>query len=70
MEAKTVAQVKYISFLTRSDKRKDRVEIAAENLHLAALEAEEYSKKMGQEMMVTGWVKLQFWCECVRVLLN
>lgn len=60
MEAKTVAQVKYISFLTRSDKRKDRVEIAAENLHLAALEAEEYSKKMGQEMMVTGWVKLQF----------
>lgn len=60
MEAKTVAQVKYISFLTRSDKRKDRVEIAAENLHLAALEAEEYSKKTGQEMMVTGWVKLQF----------
>jgi BRCA1/BRCA2-containing complex subunit 3 len=51
-----VAQVKYISFLTRSDKRKDRVEIAVESLHLAALEAEEYSKKTGKEMMVVGWV--------------
>ncbi|GAN09069.1 lys-63-specific deubiquitinase BRCC36-like isoform 1 [Mucor ambiguus] len=37
---KSVAHVKYISFLTRSDKRKDRVEIAPESLHLAALEAE------------------------------
>ncbi|KAL9540745.1 hypothetical protein MBANPS3_009512 [Mucor bainieri] len=39
-KTKSVAHVKYISFLTRSDKRKDRVEIAPESLHLAALEAE------------------------------
>lgn len=51
-----MAQVKYISFLTRSDKRKDRVEIAPESLHLAVLEAEEYGKKAGTPMMVIGWV--------------
>ncbi|KAL0140786.1 lys-63-specific deubiquitinase BRCC36-like protein [Mucor lusitanicus] len=39
-KTKSIAHVKYISFLTRSDKRKDRVEIAPESLHLAALEAE------------------------------
>ncbi|CAO0789518.1 unnamed protein product [Mucor circinelloides] len=53
--SKSVAYVKYISFLTRSDKRKDRVEIAPESLHLAALEAEEYGKKTGKPMMVIGW---------------
>ncbi|KAI9473658.1 MAG: JAB1/Mov34/MPN/PAD-1 ubiquitin protease-domain-containing protein [Benjaminiella poitrasii] len=52
---KTVARVKYISFLTRSDKRKDRVEIAPESLHLAALQAEEFGKKIGTPMMVIGW---------------
>ena len=56
LSPKTIAQVKSISFLTRSDKRKDRVEIAPENLHLAALEAEEYGKKTGVPMMVIGWV--------------
>ncbi|KAI8982335.1 JAB1/Mov34/MPN/PAD-1 ubiquitin protease-domain-containing protein [Mycotypha africana] len=52
---RTVAQVRHISILTRSDKRKDRVEIAAESLHLAALQAEEFSKKTGTPMMVVGW---------------
>lgn len=52
-----MAQIKYISFLTRSDKRKDRVEIAPESLHLAALEAEEFTKLTGTPMMVIGWVK-------------
>ncbi|KAI7907421.1 JAB1/Mov34/MPN/PAD-1 ubiquitin protease-domain-containing protein [Cokeromyces recurvatus] len=52
---KSVARVKYISYLTRSDKRKDRVEIAPENLHLAALQAEEFGKQIGTPMMVIGW---------------
>ncbi|RUS19870.1 hypothetical protein BC938DRAFT_475657 [Jimgerdemannia flammicorona] len=34
------AHVESISILTRSDKRKDRVEIAPEQLHLAAIHAE------------------------------
>ncbi|KAF1804002.1 JAB1/Mov34/MPN/PAD-1 ubiquitin protease-domain-containing protein [Mucor lusitanicus] len=54
-KTKSIAHVKYISFLTRSDKRKDRVEIAPESLHLAALEAEEFGKKTGKPMMVIGW---------------
>lgn len=36
----SVAHVESISILTRSDKRKDRVEIAPEQLHLAAIHAE------------------------------
>ncbi|KAI8098444.1 JAB1/Mov34/MPN/PAD-1 ubiquitin protease-domain-containing protein, partial [Gilbertella persicaria] len=55
LSEKTVGKVKHISFLTRSDKRKDRVEIAPESLHLAALEAEEFSKKSNFPMMVIGW---------------
>ncbi|KAI8647440.1 hypothetical protein BD408DRAFT_334854, partial [Parasitella parasitica] len=55
LKSKSVAHVKYISFLSRSDKRKDRVEIAPENLHLAALEAEEFGNKVGKPMMVIGW---------------
>ncbi|KAG1489376.1 hypothetical protein G6F46_011767 [Rhizopus delemar] len=55
ISTKTVAQIKSISFLTRSDKRKDRVEIAPENLHLAAIQAEELGKKMNRPMMVIGW---------------
>ncbi|CAO3698569.1 unnamed protein product [Rhizopus stolonifer] len=51
----TIARIKLISFLTRSDKRKDRVEIAPENLHLAAIQAEELGKQMNQDMMVIGW---------------
>ncbi|KAI7867893.1 JAB1/Mov34/MPN/PAD-1 ubiquitin protease-domain-containing protein [Mucor mucedo] len=53
--SKEVAQVKHISFLTRIDKRKDRVEIAPECLHLAVLEAEEFSESTGTPMGVIGW---------------
>ncbi|KAI8075757.1 hypothetical protein BDF21DRAFT_439513 [Thamnidium elegans] len=55
ISTKTVAQIEYISFLSRSDKRKDRVEIASESLHLAVEEAEEFSKHTGKDMMVIGW---------------
>ena len=40
MTNRAIASVEGVSLLTRSDKRKDRVEIAPEQLHLAALEAE------------------------------
>ncbi|KAG2209905.1 hypothetical protein INT46_010501 [Mucor plumbeus] len=55
LKSKSTAHVKYISFLTRSDKRKDRVEIAPESLHLAALQAEKFGNKIGKPMMVIGW---------------
>ncbi|KAI9252726.1 JAB1/Mov34/MPN/PAD-1 ubiquitin protease-domain-containing protein [Helicostylum pulchrum] len=55
ISAKTVAKVEYISFLSRSDKRKDRVEIASESLHLAVEAAENFSKLAGKEMGVIGW---------------
>ncbi|KAG1180671.1 hypothetical protein G6F70_003245 [Rhizopus microsporus] len=54
-KTKCIAHIKSISFLTRSDKRKDRVEIAPENLHLAAIHAEELGKRINQPMMVIGW---------------
>ncbi|GAA5795186.1 hypothetical protein HPULCUR_000540 [Helicostylum pulchrum] len=63
ISAKTVAKVEYISFLSRSDKRKDRVEIASESLHLAVEAAENFSKLAGKEMGVIGWVeKVQITC--------
>ncbi|ORZ03589.1 JAB1/Mov34/MPN/PAD-1 ubiquitin protease-domain-containing protein [Syncephalastrum racemosum] len=55
MKARTTAWVRSVSLLTRSDKRKDRVEIAPEQLHLAALQAEEASAKLGRAVRVMGW---------------
>ncbi|KAL0090095.1 JAB1/Mov34/MPN/PAD-1 ubiquitin protease-domain-containing protein [Phycomyces blakesleeanus] len=55
MKGRTTAHIEAVSLLTRSDKRKDRVEIAPEQLHLAALQAEEYSKRTNKPMCVIGW---------------
>ncbi|KAI9025932.1 JAB1/Mov34/MPN/PAD-1 ubiquitin protease-domain-containing protein [Phycomyces nitens] len=55
MKGRTTARIEAISLLTRSDKRKDRVEIAPEQLHLAALQAEEHSKRANRPMCVIGW---------------
>lgn len=51
----SIAIVKSISLLRRLDKRKDRVEIAPEQLHLAAMKAEEIENKSGQRTRVIGW---------------
>lgn len=40
MASRALARIHAVSLLTRSDKRKDRVEIAPEQLHLAACAAE------------------------------
>ncbi|KAI8974723.1 JAB1/Mov34/MPN/PAD-1 ubiquitin protease-domain-containing protein [Pilobolus umbonatus] len=53
--SKVVAHIRSLSLLSRSDKRKDRVEIAPEDLHMAAVEAEAYGQKTGQPMVVVGW---------------
>ena len=42
--------------LTRSEKRKDRVEIGPEQLTKAAMEAEELTKSTGKTTRVIGWV--------------
>ncbi|KAI9499455.1 JAB1/Mov34/MPN/PAD-1 ubiquitin protease-domain-containing protein [Zychaea mexicana] len=55
MSNRALASVEAVSLLTRSDKRKDRVEIAPEQLHLAALEAEQVGKRLGRKMCVIGW---------------
>ncbi|KAI9275455.1 JAB1/Mov34/MPN/PAD-1 ubiquitin protease-domain-containing protein [Phascolomyces articulosus] len=55
MTKRSIASVEGVSLLTRSDKRKDRVEIAPEQLHLAALEAEQLSKRLNRKMCVIGW---------------
>ncbi|KAJ8659903.1 hypothetical protein O0I10_004496 [Lichtheimia ornata] len=55
MASRALARIHAVSLLTRSDKRKDRVEIAPEQLHLAACAAEELSKKMDRTMCVIGW---------------
>ncbi|KAI7854938.1 JAB1/Mov34/MPN/PAD-1 ubiquitin protease-domain-containing protein [Circinella umbellata] len=55
MTNRAIASVEGVSLLTRSDKRKDRVEIAPEQLHLAALEAEQVSKRLNRKMCVIGW---------------
>ncbi|KAF9414360.1 BRCA1 BRCA2-containing complex, subunit 3 [Podila epigama] len=51
-----IAKVDGVSLLTRSEKRKDRVEIGPEQLILAAVEAEvEITKKTGKQTRVIGW---------------
>lgn len=51
-----VAHIWGISVLSRSDKRKDRVEISPEQLaQVASTEAEELSAKLGRTARVIGW---------------
>ncbi|KAG0096763.1 BRCA1 BRCA2-containing complex, subunit 3 [Podila epicladia] len=50
-----IARVDGVSLLTRSEKRKDRVEIGPEQLILAAVEAEEITKATGKTTRVIGW---------------
>ncbi|KAI8373188.1 JAB1/Mov34/MPN/PAD-1 ubiquitin protease-domain-containing protein [Radiomyces spectabilis] len=54
-KTRSLAYVEAISILKRSDKRKDRVEIAPEQLHLAALRAEELCSKTNRSLSVIGW---------------
>ncbi|KAI7870199.1 JAB1/Mov34/MPN/PAD-1 ubiquitin protease-domain-containing protein, partial [Spinellus fusiger] len=51
----TTAIVQEVFQVARSDKRKDRVEISPEQLHLAVVYTEELEKIRGQEMSVIGW---------------
>ncbi|KAG0256497.1 BRCA1 BRCA2-containing complex, subunit 3 [Mortierella polycephala] len=50
-----IARVDGVSLLTRSEKRKDRVEIGPEQLTMAAIEAEEITKATGKPTRVIGW---------------
>jgi len=49
------AHITGISVLTRSDKRKDRVEINPEQLSSAATEAEKLSEQLKRKIRVIGW---------------
>ncbi|KAF9572325.1 BRCA1 BRCA2-containing complex, subunit 3 [Mortierella alpina] len=53
--ATEIARVDGVSLLTRSEKRKDRVEIGPEQLTMAAMEAEELTKTTGKTTRVIGW---------------
>ncbi|KAG0367972.1 JAB1/Mov34/MPN/PAD-1 ubiquitin protease-domain-containing protein [Gamsiella multidivaricata] len=53
--ATEIARVDGVSLLTRSEKRKDRVEIGPEQLTMAAIEAEEITKATGKTTRVIGW---------------
>jgi len=44
-----------VSVLTRSDKRKDRVEISPEQLTAAAADAEKITEQLGKRTRVIGW---------------
>eukprot|EP01119_Soliformovum_irregulare_P022233 TRINITY_DN7567_c0_g1_i1.p1 TRINITY_DN7567_c0_g1~~TRINITY_DN7567_c0_g1_i1.p1 ORF type:complete len:142 (-),score=25.96 TRINITY_DN7567_c0_g1_i1:502-897(-) len=44
-----------VNVLTRSDKRKDRVEISPEQLAAASHEAEKISEQLGRRTRVIGW---------------
>ncbi|KAG0228231.1 Enzyme that catalyzes the fourth step in the histidine pathway [Actinomortierella wolfii] len=53
--SKQVARIDGVSLLTRTEKRKDRVEIGPEQLSMAAIEAEEITKSTGKTTRVIGW---------------
>ncbi|KAF9966738.1 BRCA1 BRCA2-containing complex, subunit 3 [Mortierella alpina] len=57
--ATEIARVDGVSLLTRSEKRKDRVEIGPEQLTKAAMEAEELTKSTGKTTRVIGWSLLR-----------
>jgi len=50
-----VASIWDVSVLTRSDKRKDRVEISPEQLAAASTHAEKVSSQVGKTTRVIGW---------------
>jgi len=50
-----VSNIWALSVLTRSDKRKDRVEISPEQSAAAAAEAEKLTEKTGKRTRVVGW---------------
>jgi BRCA1/BRCA2-containing complex subunit 3 len=50
-----IAFVSHVSVLTRSDKRKDRVEIEPAQLTAATAEAERLSVQLGKQIRVVGW---------------
>jgi len=54
-QQRTVARIQAVSILTRSDKRKDRVEISAEQLSSVSGEAEKLSEKLKRPLRVVGW---------------
>ncbi|KAF8927037.1 BRCA1 BRCA2-containing complex, subunit 3 [Dissophora ornata] len=61
--AMEIARVDGVSLLTRSEKRKDRVEIGPEQLTMAAIEAEEITQATGKTTRVIGWSnKIQVTC--------
>ncbi|KAG0238591.1 BRCA1 BRCA2-containing complex, subunit 3 [Actinomortierella wolfii] len=61
--SKQVARIDGVSLLTRTEKRKDRVEIGPEQLSMAAIEAEEITKSTGKTTRVIGWSnKVQVTC--------
>eukprot|EP01116_Phalansterium_solitarium_P019984 TRINITY_DN5766_c2_g1_i1.p2 TRINITY_DN5766_c2_g1~~TRINITY_DN5766_c2_g1_i1.p2 ORF type:complete len:350 (+),score=128.36 TRINITY_DN5766_c2_g1_i1:128-1177(+) len=51
----SVSHVTAVSVLARLDKRKDRVEISAEQLAAATQEAEKLSEALGKRTRVVGW---------------
>jgi BRCA1/BRCA2-containing complex subunit 3 len=52
---KGIVFIEGVSLFTRSDKKKDRVEISPELLSMASLEAEKISEKIHKKIRVIGW---------------
>jgi len=50
-----ISKINSVSILTRSDKKKDRVEISPEQLSMASAEAEKISEQTGIRTRVIGW---------------
>ena len=50
----SIAHIIDLTILTRSDKRRDRVEISPEQLSAASLEAEKISKQLNQTVRVVS----------------
>ncbi|KAI1292958.1 BRCA1 BRCA2-containing complex, subunit 3 [Mortierella claussenii] len=65
-----IARVDGVSLLTRSEKRKDRVEIGPEQLTMAAIEAEEITKATGKTTRVIGWVSLHLRTQLSQQLMD
>ncbi|KAJ1972879.1 BRCA1 BRCA2-containing complex, subunit 3 [Dimargaris verticillata] len=51
----TVAYVTELALLRRSDKQRDRVEISPEQLHLAAVQADQRAAELNRPIRVIGW---------------
>eukprot|EP00729_Bicosta_minor_P014360 gene14360-19693_t len=55
LQAEGVVEITSLMILTRIDKRKDRVEISAEQLGQASSKAEQMGKECGRELRIIGW---------------